>query len=453
MSTNNTYLFLILLLALNVCGVSHAQDLTPTAPPQDQPVLIHGGTVHTMAGETYAPGYVLFDAGLIVEVGEGALGQPVPEGTRQIDASGLHIYPGFIAGPSTLGLQEIEAVRATDDYNEAGSLTPEVYAAVAVNPDSTLIPVARSGGVLTFIASPRGGRVPGRASVMCCEGWTWEDMTLMQDAGLMMTWPNMRPIRAWWMDQSDAEQRKERDEAIDEIDALFDAAGAYRDARAADPGEPTDLRLEAMLRVLPSAGADQRPVIIQAHDVDQIAASVSWAVERGLRPIIHGGRDAPLAASLLTEHEVPVILAGTFRFPKRGDSPYDDAFTLPARCEAAGLDWCLAYGSDPSEQRNLPFTAALAVAHGLEVERALEAITIDMARTIGVGDQLGSLEAGKRATFIVTTGNPLEVRSAILTAFVDGRNIDLTNKQTKLYELYRERYIQLGLIPLQPAEE
>ncbi len=452
--SNSITTFCLALLVMLLAGLtSYAQDLTPTAPPQAHPVLILGATVHTMAGNTYAPGYVLFDEGLIVAVGEGAPDLAIREGTELIDASGLHLYPGFIAGPSTLGLQEIEAVRATDDYNEAGSMTPEVYAAVAVNPDSTLIPVARSGGVLTFIASPRGGRVPGRSSVMSCEGWTWEDMTLVRDAGLMMTWPNMRPIQAWWMDQSDAEQLRERDEAIAEIDALFDQAEAYRDARAADPTEPVDIRMEAMLGVLPSAGGDQRPVVIQAHEVDQITASVRWAVERGLRPIVHGGRDAPLAASLLNEHQVPVILAGTFRFPKREDSPYDDAFTLPARCEAAGLDWCLAYGNDPSEQRNLPFTAALAVAHGLDAERALESITIDMARAIGVGDQLGSLEAGKRATLLITTGNPMEIRSAILTAFVDGRNIDLTNKQTKLYELYRERYIQLGLIPQERPEE
>ena len=442
------------LAAATFCGTSPAlaQDLTPTAPPQDRPIVIHGGTIHTMAGETFSPGYVVFEDGIIIAVGEGDAFS-VDEEAWQIDAQGLEIYPGFIAGPSTLGLQEIEAVRASDDYNEAGSVTPEVYAAVAVNPDSTLIPVARTGGVLTFVAAPTGGRVPGRMSVMRAEGWTSEDMTIERDAGLMMRWPNMRPVQAWWMDQSDEEQMKDRDEAIAAIDELFELATAYQAARAAnDPGQPIDLRLEAMLGVLPSAGGAQRPVILQAHEYDQIVGAVSWAVERGLKPIVFGGRDAPLAAALLNEHNIPVILAGTFRFPKRSDSPYDDAFTLPQRCEEAGLDWCLAHSNDPSNQRNLAFTAGLAVGYGLDPETALQAITIDIARTLGIDSELGSIEVGKRATLLITQGNPLEIRSAILAAFIDGRNIDLTNKQTKLYELYQERYRQLGLIPAEGEE-
>ncbi|XAM00167.1 amidohydrolase family protein [Phycisphaeraceae bacterium D3-23] len=437
------------IITASVCcvGPIQAQDLTPTAPAQDRTIVVHGGTVHTMAGDTFSPGYIVFDDGVITAVGAGA-GFEVGEEAWLIDAEGLEVYPGFIAGPSTLGIQEIESVRATDDYNEVGSVTPEVYAAVAVNPDSTLIPVARTGGILTFASSPAGGRVPGRMSVMSAEGWTWEDMTIARDAGLVLRWPNMRPVQAWWMDQSDAEQMKDRDEAIAAIDELFELATAYQAARAAgDAGQAIDLRLEAMLGVLPSAGDDQLPVYLNAHDYDQIVGAVSWAVERGLKPIVVGGRDAPLAAGLLNEHDIPVILAGTFRFPKRADSPYDDAFTLPLRCEEAGLDWCLSHSTDPSNLRNLPFSAAMAVAHGLDVETALEAITIDMARTLGVGDELGSLEIGKRATLLITEGNPLDIRSAILAAFVDGRNIDLTNKQTKLYELYRERYRQLGLIP------
>lgn len=442
---------MIAAVAIFAASASGAQDLTPTAPAQDRQIVIHGGTIHTMAGEIYAPGYVVFDDGLIVAVGEGD-GFEADDDAWLIDADGLEVYPGFVAGPSTLGLQEMEAVRATDDYNEVGSVTPEVYAAVAVNPDSTLIPVARTGGILTFASSPTGGRVPGRMSVMSVEGWTWEDMTVTRDAGLVMRWPNMRPVQAWWMDLSDAEQMAQRDAAIAAMDELFELATAYQAAReAGDPGQAVDLRLESMLGVLPSAGDEQLPVFLHAHDYDQIVGAVTWAVERGLRPVVVGGRDAPLAAGLLNEHDIPVILAGTFRFPKRADSPYDDAFTLPLRCEEAGLDWCLSHSTDPSNLRNLPFSAAMAAAHGLDVETALEAITIDMARTLGVGDELGSLEVGKRATLLITEGNPLDIRSAILAAFVDGRNIDLTNKQTKLYELYRERYRQLGLIP-QDAE-
>jgi len=435
-----TRLTTLVITPLMVTALVCAQDLTVTAPPQRAPVAIVNATVHTLSGATHDPGYVVFDRGRIVDVG------PVDDARsgkgRVIDADGLHVWPGLIGAHTRLGLTEISAVRAMRDYDEVGSMTPEIRAAVSVNPDSTLIPVARSNGVLAAGVFPSGGRIPGRASVIQLEGWTWEDMTLDDAAGLVLDWPRARPVTAWWMTRSEEEQRKEIREARAQIDEFFAAAKAYVEAKAADPSHPTDLRFEAMRDVLPGA-EPQAPVFISANDVDQITAAVTWAAEEGLTPVIVGGRDAPLAADLLRKHDVPVMLVGTHRFPKRADAPYDDAFTLPKRVHDAGLRWCLASGESAAHERSLPYNAATAVAYGLDHDDAMRAITLWAAETLGVGDRIGSLEPGKDATLIVTTGSPLDVRTELRHAFIQGREIDLSNKQTELNEKYREKYRQL----------
>jgi imidazolonepropionase-like amidohydrolase len=202
----------------------------------------------------------------------------------------------------------------------------------------------------------------------------------------------------------------------------------------------------------PEGGAapEQLPVFIFANDLDQITAAVTWAAGRKLRPVIVGGQDAPLAADLIRKHAVPVIVSGTHSFPRRADRPYDDAFTLPARLEAAGIDWCLASGQETPHERNLANNAATAAAYGLDADATVRAITLSAARILGVGDRLGSLEAGKSATLIVCDGPVLEVATRVERAFIDGRGIDLSNKQNKLAEKYREKYRQSGQVQRTP---
>lgn len=424
--------------ALAFAAAAHAQDLTHKAPPQSHPIAIVGATIHTVSGDTISDGYVLFDHGKIVEV---AAGKPrLANDAETIDGKGKHVYPGLIAADSQLGLQEMASVRASNDYRETGGVTPEVRAAVAVNPDSTLIPVTRTNGVLAAAIFPDGSPIPGRVSVIKLEGWTWEDMAAKADAGLSVDWPQVRPISAWWMDRSESDQMEDIKKSLSEIDDAFKAAAAYEKARQADAAQPVDLRYEAMRDVLP--GEAQLPVFIDAQDVDQIVSAVTWAVERKLRPVIVGGRDAALCADLLKRHEVPVIITGTHAFPKRSDSPYDDAYTLPARLLKAGVKFCIASADRTAHERNLPYNAATAVAYGLDHDAALKSVTLWPADILGVGDQLGSIDKGKSAMLILTDGDPLEITTHVERAWIDGKAIDLSNKQSKLAEKYREKYRQ-----------
>lgn len=418
-----------------------AQDLIHKAPPQDMPIAIAGATIHPMTGPSIGTGYILFDKGIITEVGEGD--RVFTATTKVIDGEGLHVYPGLIAPVTQIGLTEIAALRQTSDYNEVGSATPEVLAATAINPDSTLIPVTRANGILTFGSFPAGGSVPGRISIVSADGWTWEDMSVKQDAGLVINWPSMRPSNNWWADEPDARQMERINERLDEIDELFQQALSYRDGDRA----PQDIRFDAMLSVIPSAeGNDpENPVFISANDVDQINAAVTWAIDLGLRPVIIGGTDATLSAELLKQHDVPVIITGTHKFPKRADQPHDEAFTLPIELTQLGIRWCMASADDTAHERNLPYNVSKAVAFGLDHDAGMRGLTIDTARILEVDDLVGSLENGKQATLIVTTGSPLEVTTNPVMAFVQGRQINLESKQSELAEKYREKYRQLGL--------
>lgn len=430
-------------IAVSACALgAAAQDLGHKAGPQSTPIAIVNASVHPVSSPSIDRGFVFFEDGRIVEVGAGD--RVFPEGTRVIDADGMQVWPGLIAPVTELGLVGMFAVRQSRDFNEVGQFTPEARAAVATNPDSTIIPVTRSNGILTYGAFPTDGAAPGTASVMRTDGWTSDSMALLPDAGVIINWPSMRPSQDWWADEPDAEQRERIRERLDMIDTFFQQAVSYRDgARPA-----TDLRFEAAMISLPGADGSEplRPTFINANDVDQINAAVVWAVGMGMRPVIVGGRDAMLCAELLAAHDVPVILGGTQRFPKRADMPHDDPYTLPQRLTEAGVRWCMASSDRTAHERNLPYNAAKSVAFGLSIDNAMRGLTLSTAEILEVDAEIGSLDSGKAATLIIADGNPLEVTTETIAAFIDGRQIDIGNKQTELAEKYREKYRQTGMI-------
>ncbi len=398
-----------------------AQDLAPSAPPQDHPIFLVGATAHTVSAETIHNAVVSMNEGKIWIVGEADQIMPtlsLSQDSEIIDLSGMHIYPGLIDSVTNLGLEETSAVRATLDHNEVGDITPEVRAFVAVNPDSTVIPVARTNGVLSVGVFPTGGAIPGRASILSTDGWTTEDLALVRDAGLIISLS---------------------DNNTDDLNEIFDQAESYRHAH-----DKADQRLEAISTVL--EGDNQNPVFMRANSFDQITNSINWALARNLDPIIVGGRESYLCTDLLASTNTPVIIGGTYQFPKRTDSPYDASYTLSQTLENAGVQWSLTMSSRFGHERNLPDAAAIAVAHGLSPQAALHGITLGAAQILGVDHLIGSIEKGKHATLIITDGDILETTTVVQAAYIQGRSIDLGNKQTELRDTYREKYRQLGLI-------
>lgn len=404
------------------------------APGAEQPIALVGATLHPVSSEPIENGVLVMRDGKIAAIGgaDTEIGDAKP-----IDLTGKHVYPSLLAAYTQLGLVEIDAVRATRDFDEAGSINPNAHAHKAFNPDSELIPVTRSNGVLLAVTAPEGGRVPGCSSLMQLAGWTFEDMLVEPDVGLHIRWPRERSRTSDDHDH-DAPQHDEQDE-VDKLALLFDQAKAYHALRSEsqEPPAEVDLRLEALGPVL----AGERAVIVTANRQAEIEAAVAFCVARGLRMILHGGYDAPQCAALLTEHDVPVIIGGVTRLPLRRSEPYHYAYSLPARVRDAGLRFCIAgSGNDTaSNARNLPYHAGTAAAFGLTPAEALRSITLAPAEILGVADRVGSLEAGKHATLFVTDGDPLDIATQVLQAYVQGRAVDLNDRHKQLYNKFKQR--------------
>jgi imidazolonepropionase-like amidohydrolase len=310
-----------------------------------------------------------------------------------------------------------------------------------VNPESELIPVTRSNGVTVALTAPSGGVLSGTSALIYLDGWTWEDMTLKAPVGLHMSWPRMRPVTAWWMRQSTEEQIKRRDENLQQITDAFADARAYMKARAAArESHAPDSRWEAMIPVLEG----EVPIIVNADDIEQIQAATAFAEREQLKLIIHGGYDAPKCADLLTRRGIPVIVGGIHRNPRRRGDAYDAPFTVPERLRQAGIRYCIS-GGGASNVRNLPYHAAMAAAYGLPHDEALKAITLYPAEILGVADRIGAIEVGMDATLIVTSGDVLEIPTRVELEFMQGRRIDLSDRQKLLWLKYQEKYKQLGI--------
>jgi len=428
---------------LAMAGTAFGQSAQIPAPPQSRPVLVKNAVIHPASDDfpDTIRGWVLFDQGRIQAMGDSPVGA-LPADCEVVDASGLHLVPGFVALATQVGLIETSQVDATDDQSESGDRTPETAPWLAVNPDSDLIPVARSAGILHSLIMPVGGTIPGRASLIRLDGWTTEDLAVVRDAGMVIRWPLAGSFRAPWMRRSESEQRDRSERQRREIEEFFDEAMAWKAARDADATTPGDLRLEAMQPIL----AGERPVYFIANSRGQIESSLAFAAQRGLRPIILGGADAAQCLATIRKTGAAVVIDGIHRLPMARHAAWDSPFVLAAKLHEADVPFAIAPGDEPAHIRSLIHNAATASAHGLPRDIALRAITRNAAEIAGVGERLGRIDPGHSATFFLCDGDPLEMASPPLVAWIDGRRIDLGDRQKRMYEKYREKYQQQALI-------
>jgi imidazolonepropionase-like amidohydrolase len=410
-------------------------------------LLLNGATVHTISGETLAPGQVLIRDGKIA-----AVGKTVPaEGATTIDLVGQHLYPGLIALNTVLGLTEISGVRATQDTTEVGDdFTPDVESWIAVNPDSELIPVTRANGIACFEPVPNGHIVSGQSALVATAGWTTEEMTLKKPLALHLFWPQMEldttpkekaRDKAKWKSLED--QAKERRARLRAIEDFFEEAKAYAKAKdaAAKGLAPAPELTPAWEAMLPFV-AGTRPIMIHADEIRQIRAAIGWADTNGYHVILAGGRDAWMAADLLAAKKIPVIYGEVFTLPARDSASYDIPFRAPALLQQAGVQVVFCFGSDSFDApltRNLPYAAAQAVAFGLPEAEALKGLTLYPAQLAGVGDRLGSIEPGKDATLFAADGDILDIRANVRRMWIAGKEVSLETRHTRLYEKYKNR--------------
>lgn len=429
------FLIASLLGAAAISASARAQSDVVPAKPQSRPVAIVNAIVHTATVETpvIEKGHVVFDGGRIISVGAGD--PTLPPNCEIFDAQGMHVSPGFCAFPTTLGLVETLSVESTDDRREFGDFRPEAVPAIAVNPDSDLVTVARAAGILLAVSAPEGGLIGGSASAIRLDGWTPAEMTVDPSVGVFVTWPVVEPARVLASRRSPEEQKKRAKEEIERIGRFVDEMKAINAARAADPSVEHDVRAEAMRDVL--SGKD--PLYIEVGSASQIESAVLWTKARGLRAVIVGGEGVEEAIPFLKAERVPVIVRGVHRLPGTRHASTDAAYALPKKLADAGIVFSIATGDEPAHERNLPHHAATAAAFGLDPEAALRSVTADPCRIAGIDSKYGSLAPLKSATIIITRGHPLEITSDVAAAWIDGRAIDLTSHQSQMKKKYEEK--------------
>jgi len=429
----------IYIIAL-VLGLSiHAKAQHAPAKKQTKSVLILNATAHLGNGEIIENSAIGFKDGKITLVADARLIKLSKDAYETtIDASGKHVYPGFIAPNSTLGLVEIDAVKSSDDEAEIGNFNPHIRSIIAYTAESKVIETVRPNGILMAQITPRGGRISGTSSIVQLDAWNWKDATIKENDGVHLNFPANYIRTGWWAEPGGIEANKEYLKQIEEIKSFFTNAKAY----LADASKERNLVLESMKGLFDGT----QTLFIHADENKQIIDAIQFAKENGIKKmVIVGGFEAYKSADLLQKNNIGVLLSRVHEMPKSDDQDVD----LPCKMAKLLTDKGIVVGLENSgemermQTRNLPFLAGTCAAYGLDREQALQLITLNTAKLLGIDNQCGSLEEGKDATLFISEGDALDMRTNKLNeTFIQGRMINLENHQSELFKKYKEKYNQ-----------
>ena len=426
---------LISLISAVCCLKSTAQspDVPAPAPAQKGSIYLTHATLHVGDGKILQDATIGFENGKITLVEASPSFKTDATMGKAIDCTGKQIYPGIISTNTIIGLTEIEAVRATNDMEEVGAFNPDARAIISYNTDSRVTPTLRSNGILYAQVMPVGGRISGTSAIVQLDAWNWEDAAFKNEDGVRMYWPSMFHRKGWWAEPGGYEVNKDYDKQVTELKDYFKEAKSYYEAGA---HEKTNLRFEAMRGLF----SKTKNLYVEANYVKEILNAIAFAEEMGVNLVLVGGKDSYMMADVLAQKKIPVILSKCHDLPDHDDDDIQQPYKTPAVLQKAGVLYCLSIGAFWQE-RNLMFEAGTAAAYGLTKEEALQAITLSPAKILKVDDRIGTLEKGKEASLIVSTGDVLDMKTSnIEYAFISGRQIDLNNKQKALNEKFSKKY-------------
>lgn len=392
---------------------------------QQIPVIIKGGTIHVGNGKTINNGYVAFDSGKFVFVD--SIMRNSYKNATIIDATGKHIYPGLFLLNTYLGLNEIDAVRATRDYQETGEINPNVRALIAYNTDSRVVPTAKFNGIAYMQVVPQGGLVSGTSCVVKTEAYNWEDAVVNED-GIHINWPEVNHYK------KNEEQQQRLANQRNKLNTLIAEARQYQYKTNSNE---TNLRLQAMQAII-----NQTKVLyVHANSAKAILETIEFIKQnQPLKAAIVTGSNAHLVVDELKAASIPVIINLIHSLPNRNHHDVDQPFKTVAQLYNKGVMVSIGF-SGSWESRNVMYTAGTCAAYGINKEQALQLITEYAAKITGNQQQLGTIEAGKNATLIISEGDVLDMKESKLThLFLNGEACDLENTQTELYKKYSKRY-------------
>jgi imidazolonepropionase-like amidohydrolase len=426
-------IFFYILCVFVFTNISAQETMLP-ALPQKETIALTNATIHVGNGQVINNGTVIFKDGKITEVAANAS----TSGAKIIDCSGKHIYPGLILSASQLGLIEVNSNRATVDASEIGEMNASIRSIVAYNTDSKVINTLRTNGILIANVIPDGGVISGSSSVVQLDAWNWEDAAYKTDIGIHFRMPSLlnrpRGRGGFGGPQPPADPVKTGLEQIEKVKVFFREAKAYL---AESKHENTNLKFEAVKNLFDK----KQKLFIHCNIVKEMLLAIDFAKEFGFDVVLVGAVDSWQIADMLKQNNIAVILNQLHDLPAMIDDDIDQPFKTPGMLQRAGVLFCINDDDANSRYRNLPFNAGTASAYGLTKEEALSAITLNAANILGIADKTGSIETGKDANIVVSEGDILDMRTNIITqAFIQGRQVDLNNKQKQLAEKYETKY-------------
>ncbi len=430
------------ILALSfAAGLLQAQEVVYPTKEYTGRLFITNGTVHVGNGTVIENATIEVNNGKIVKVSTAA----AATGAKVVDAKGKHVYPGLILSNSDLGLVEISAgVRASNDVSEIGDINPSIRSIVAYNTDSRVINILRSNGILLASVAPDGGTISGSSSVVQLDAWNWEDAAYKMDAGIHVRMPSFLnrfgrrggggfPGGFPGAGAAPADPAKAALDKVEEIKSFLRQAKAYNE----NPHTGTNLKLEAVKGLFNKT----QKLYVHGDQVKQMLVAIDFAKEFGFDVVIVGGSESFQIADLLKANNISVILAERHALPASEDDDIDQPYKTATALQKAGVLFALNDADASARYRNLSYNAGTAATYGLTKEQALQAITLNAAKILGIDDRTGSLEAGKDANIVISEGDLLDMKSSTVThAFIQGREISLDNKQRQLYERYKSKY-------------
>ncbi len=425
---------LFIIFAACISSTAVCQDNIYPAGPNTGIIFIKNATVHTGNGEVLMNAGIIINKDKIEKIGSDVV--PSSANVKTIDATGKHVYPGLILANTNLGLKEIAPIRGSNDFREIGDMNPNVKSIVAYNTDSKIINTLRSNGILLAHIVPQGSLISGSSSVVQMDGWDWESATYKGDNGIHFYMPSLLN-RTNFNNQGNTPSSDPVKQAMDRIEmvkAFFSEARAhYQNTK----GEYTNLKFKSVRGLFDRS---QR-LFIHCNLVKEMLIAIDFVKEFNFDVTVVGGSESFQIANLLKQNNISVILQQTHNLPTSEDDDIDQPFKTPSVLQKAGVLFALTDEDGTTTGRNLMFNAGTASSYGLTKEEALQSITLNAAKILGIAAKTGSLEVGKDANLIISEGDILDMRTSVVThAFIQGRELDLNDKHKQLYERYKKKY-------------
>ena len=340
----------------------------------------------------------------------------MPDGCEIVDVSGLRVYPGFVEAHGHIGLDGYGIGYEGQDYNEYGDiLTPQLRAIDGIKPGDYAFAEAAAAGVTCVCTGPGSSNVLGGTfAAIKTTGRRVEEMLVRADVAMKCAFGE-NPKRCY----REKGNSSRMSTAAKLREMLFKAKEYDRKLRAAGDDEsklpPFDMKLNALLPVI----RGEIPLKAHAHQADDMFTAIRIAKEFGVRLTLEHCTEGHLVADLLAAEHIPMAVGPTFG----NASKYElrkKTWETPAILDKAGCTISIITDAPVTPLKYLPLCAGFAVHAGLDPFHALQAITINPAKHIGIQERVGSIEVGKDADLVVMDGSCFEISTSVAHVYING---------------------------------